>query len=96
MLLAYSFSFRELLAVLLAVILVQVLTLFHLSGPSKEKLLVFHRAKETIIAREQQEQLIIIYNNPEEIDKLPGIKNYHIGAEMAVFLSDLCATFTAS
>ena len=81
LLLTYSFSFRKLMAMLLVVILVQVVTLFHLSGPSEEKLLVFHRAKETIIAREQQEQLII-YHDSEEIVNSGIIRNYRVAAEI--------------
>lgn len=79
LLLVYSFSFRKLMILLISVILIQATAIFKIAASSGESLLILHRTKNTIIAKQEQERLTIFHNS-DDINNLPMIKNYRVGA----------------
>lgn len=75
-----ALTFRKIIAMLLAIILLQSFYLYEATAVQEEKLIVFHRARSSIIAKKKKNQLIVYQTPKDGENKI--IRNYIVGEEI--------------
>ncbi|MDX1602478.1 MAG: ComEC/Rec2 family competence protein [Salinimicrobium sediminis] len=77
-LLLKNFSYRKLLAVLSSVIIIQTVYVVQ-KVKTKEELIVFHRSRNSMIGKTEENNLQLYHNSSGMVEELAMIKNYKVG-----------------
>ncbi len=77
-LLLKNFSYRKLLAVLSSVIIIQTVYIVQ-QVKTKEELIVFHRSRNSMIGKTEENNLQLYHNSSGMVEELAMIKNYKVG-----------------
>ncbi len=76
----YEVNYRRIITLLFSVVLLQSLYLYKGTTIEKENLIVFHRSKNSIIAKQQQHKLTVHQNREDLENKM--IRNFVIGEDI--------------
>ena len=77
-LLLRSFSYRRIIGLLIGVIILQSVYVFS-EVQQEDQLVIFHKARSTIIAREDGSKLQVYHNLPQPARELKLLQNYRVG-----------------
>jgi competence protein ComEC len=80
-LLIYSFSYRRLVILLLTVVVLQAVMIFK-NFSKEEKLLVFHKSRESFVAKQDGDFLAVYATSDAGLGKAPVIGNFSVGEDL--------------